>query len=81
MQYTFENITHMQVNHYQHTGDRPSARCMKLKYAGTSILQPSKKVGTLELKSKCPCTHVEQRSVISAQCLGQYFHQSSSQRG
>lgn len=45
----------MRVNHYQHTGDHPSVRCVMLKYAGASVLQLSVTGGTLEMKSKCPC--------------------------
>lgn len=81
MQYSFLLLYTCKPNHYQHTGDRPSVRCMMLKYAGTSILQLSMTEGTLVTKSKCPCSHVEQRSLISASCLGQYFHHCSSQRG
>lgn len=48
----FPLLLHMRVNHYQHTGDHPSVRCVMLKYAGASVLQLSVTGGTLKMKSK-----------------------------
>lgn len=50
----FPLLLHMRVNHYQHSGDHPSVRCVMLKYAGASVLQLSVTGGTLEMKSKRP---------------------------
>lgn len=37
--------------------------------------------GTLVTKRKCPYSREEQRSLISAQCLGQYFHHAARLSG
>lgn len=77
----FSLLLHMRVNHYQHTGDHPSVRCVMLKYAGASVLQLSVTGGTLKMKSKRPRFGAEQRSAGSAQRLGQYCDHCSSQWG
>lgn len=47
----FPLLLHMCVNHYQHTGDHPSVRCVMLKYAGASVPWLSVTGGTLEMTS------------------------------